>query len=923
MSQALRCKIAMSRTNTDEEIYSKNSNQEPSDLTLTADEPAGAFAEGVKALRAIREDRAVPEIEDFTHREMSRFETTSSTATTTTLGDFIQEIKSDQHKAVCDFLRSPDTDQGSRDKAKKERLPGCTLSVVCNGTRKADNAVTHSGLFQIDFDLKDNPDLPKRLPKIRKSLLKLDHHAGNFVSPSGGLKVIVAVDFRELDTAGHKHAWQLACEDIANHCGLIYDQQCSDLARLCFASHDKSAVMIRVVTPLSYVAPVPVEQAVNTAPSCTVSTVERPDRNSLIHRASLWLAKAEPAVEGQSGHSKLLWAAQGLVNGFQLSRSDALNLLWSDYNPRCSPSWNRADQGETKKFERKVDQAMSNPVKTPGWLLSSDGYTEPSAADIAECKALSDRYADEIGKPEQPAVPADKSEGIAQAAKYDNTNKHNDEPVPLPDRRRVEPLTSDMLPPIIAEWAKDVSVRSSCPFEYTAVGGIMALSTALGKSVAVLPKRQDTWHEYGNLWGICVGSPSVMKSHPVKEMLKPVESIQASKGEIISKDVEKWQKESAIITLKNGIIEADNKKTLKSAIENDEDYDSVELKEPIEIPARPVEPLYLAKNITPEKLETELKANPRGITVYRDELRSLFSTFTKTGHEESRGLYLSGWSGKEALDTRRISRDKVVLPSYALGVIGTIQPGPLGEFVSESGTKGDDGFIQRFGLMVWPDESSAFKSVDLAPNLMARRAYVDCVKRLADVNQGGQKIGYEVEGVTGAAIRFSEEAAALFDEWTCKHMNRIRLENECEGLESHLTKYKKLVPSLALLYHVSSLGCADSTADIEPHSVEQAIKLANILESHARKVYSDEVSPEIKAAKALLSLAKEVSKEKAVWRPRDIYRRQRSGLKTAAEVEQAAKMLIEYGHLLSPEQFKELKKGQYSFNLMYHPEIEY
>jgi putative DNA primase/helicase len=206
---------------------------------------------------------------------------------------------------------------------------------------------------------------------------------------------------------------------------------------------------------------------------------------------------------------------------------------------------------------------------------------------------------------------------------------------------------------------------------------------------------------------------------------------------------------------------------------------------------------------------------------------------------------------------------------------------------------------------------------------MARRAYVDCVKRLADVNQGGQKIGYEVEGVTGAAIRFSEEAAALFDEWTCKHMNRIRLENECEGLESHLTKYKKLVPSLALLYHVSSLGCADSTADIEPHSVEQAIKLANILESHARKVYSDEVSPEIKAAKALLSLAKEVSKEKAVWRPRDIYRRQRSGLKTAAEVEQAAKMLIEYGHLLSPEQFKELKKGQYSFNLMYHPEIEY
>jgi putative DNA primase/helicase len=205
---------------------------------------------------------------------------------------------------------------------------------------------------------------------------------------------------------------------------------------------------------------------------------------------------------------------------------------------------------------------------------------------------------------------------------------------------------------------------------------------------------------------------------------------------------------------------------------------------------------------------------------------------------------------------------------------------------------------------------------------MARRAYVDCVKRLADVNQGGQKIGYEVEGVTGAAIRFSEEAAALFDEWTCKHMNRIRLENECEGLESHLTKYKKLVPSLALLYHVSSLGCADSTADIEPHSVEQAIQLAKVMESHARKVYSDEVSPEIKSAKALLALAKDISAETPIWSLRDIYRRQRSGLKTADDVKKAAQMLVDYGHLLSPEQFKTLPAGKYSFHCRYHPGVE-
>ena len=126
--------------------------------------------------------------------------------------------------------------------------------------------------------------------------------------------------------------------------------------------------------------------AVNTQPTCKPIAVQ--DRTRTLHRASLWLQKAEEAVEGQAGHSKLLWAAQGLVNGFMLNRADALSLLWSEYNPRCAPSWDQGNASHAKDFERKVDQAIASPVKAPGWLLGDDAPYVPEPWIVSFTEAL-------------------------------------------------------------------------------------------------------------------------------------------------------------------------------------------------------------------------------------------------------------------------------------------------------------------------------------------------------------------------------------------------------------------------------------------------------------------------------------------------------------------------------------------------------
>jgi len=109
------------------------------------------------------------------------------------------------------------------------------------------------------------------------------------------------------------------------------------------------------------------------------STEQRPNTaivsNTVRDRAIMYLNRCQPAYQGQGGHDALLWAARALVSGFKMSRNEAVELLWTDYNPRCIPPWDSNNLAETKDFVRKVDEAIKTPCSKPdGWLL--DGNEE-------------------------------------------------------------------------------------------------------------------------------------------------------------------------------------------------------------------------------------------------------------------------------------------------------------------------------------------------------------------------------------------------------------------------------------------------------------------------------------------------------------------------------------------------------------------
>jgi hypothetical protein len=75
-------------------------------------------------------------------------------------------------------------------------------------------------------------------------------------------------------------------------------------------------------------------------------------------QASKYLATMDPAIQGADGSRKCFRVACKLVSYFGLDRDDALHLMVSQYNIRCSPPWSQ------RELEHKVDDAIRKTART-------------------------------------------------------------------------------------------------------------------------------------------------------------------------------------------------------------------------------------------------------------------------------------------------------------------------------------------------------------------------------------------------------------------------------------------------------------------------------------------------------------------------------------------------------------------------------
>lgn len=466
------------------------------------------------------------------------------------------------------------------------------------------------------------------------------------------------------------------------------------------------------------------------------------------------------------------------------------------------------------------------------------------------------------------------------------------EPLPLPDALPpVMAFDAELLPHGFRRWITDIADRVQCPIDFPAVTVMVAAGGIVGRRLGVRPKRQDDWLVVPNLWGAGIGRPGVMKTPAIQEPLKPVKWLEIAAKE----EYEAAVAEAEAAKLVGGLRKKDAEREIRKQLKNPDEAHRLARESIADAAAEPARKRYLVNDSTVEKLGEILNQNPSGVIVYRDELIGLLKSLDKEGQEGARSFFLEAWNGTGRYTFDRIGRGTIDIEAATVSIIGGIQPGPLGQYLraAAKGGVGDDGLMQRFQLLVWPDISREWVNVDRWPDSEARKQAREIFEGLCGLEPillGADTDPIEPGGIP--FLRFTPDAQGEFDSWREGLEGIIRSSELHPAMESHLSKYRSLIPSLALLIHLAD--GQSGAVGVEP--LERAIRWGIYLRSHAQRVYSQAIHPDIAAARTLATrlLAEDVNDRFAL---RDIYRKGWSGLTTPDQAEGAVDVLISLGWL--------------------------
>lgn len=438
------------------------------------------------------------------------------------------------------------------------------------------------------------------------------------------------------------------------------------------------------------------------------------------------------------------------------------------------------------------------------------------------------------------------------------------DPEPLPDARLSVPAFDlALLPEALRPWIADIAERMQAPPDFPAIGAMVSLAAVVGRRIGIRPKQRDDWTVVPNLWGAIVGRPGVLKTPALTEAMRPLERLAAQARESHAAAMQKHGAQAELTKARREILRAELR------AKKDRRADAAILADLQALAgqgAEPVEVRYLTNDPTVEKLGELLAANPAGVLVFRDELTGWLRSLDREGREGDRSFYLEAWNGTGAYTYDRIGRGTLHIEAATVSVLGGIQPGPLAAYVREAAGdgRGADGLLQRFQLLAWPDDPADWRNVDRWPDTDAKNAAFEVFERMAGLDPlavGGR----DDDGLP--YLRFDPAAQEAFDEW--RQDLEVRLRNgEPEAIEAHLSKYRSLVPSLALLCHLAD----------QPHggpvtltAMLRAADWCEYLEAHARRLYAQGLGADYSAAHALAARIRRGDVPDGST-PRDIYR---------------------------------------------------
>jgi len=436
----------------------------------------------------------------------------------------------------------------------------------------------------------------------------------------------------------------------------------------------------------------------------------------------------------------------------------------------------------------------------------------------------------------------------------------------------------------------------SVPLDFVGVCALAVLAGVVNRRAFVYPKQLDKeWREALAVSGAVVAASGKMKTPTWKTFTN-----------ILLEAEYDWRTEyqSRLCIYKSELKAYEDAERFKKKEKNtkdDSEAGPLFTPAPSKAVAKPADLApcrrLMLNDSTPEMMHQLMTENPEGMFVYRDELASWVAELDKEGREVERGMYLAAMNGNDGYAVDRIGRGSV-FATMSASLFGGFQPDLLINFLSDSRNV-SDGMIARFGLLCWPD-TVTIPRVDRSADEQAKDRFRKVIRTLAEL---------KAETVF---LHFAPDAQNRFNDWYDVHDRKVNQE-ENPGKQSHLSKYRGLLPKLAGLLQladiVDSVSSLEGNHLIDLEHLNRAIGLLAYLERHMNRVYASIRTPEQKAVE---TLAKHLRKGdlKNGFSSRDIKRKGWEHLSDSGNTESALESLEELIWLRPMQQAKSSNGGR-------------
>ena len=350
----------------------------------------------------------------------------------------------------------------------------------------------------------------------------------------------------------------------------------------------------------------------------------------------------------------------------------------------------------------------------------------------------------------------------------------------------------EIFPKAIRDIIEALEEYENYNVDFTSASFLTVFAAAMGNTWSV--RFMTGWVSRPIIYMVLVGSPSCGKTPPLQQAVAPLLKLDGEYDMIYCKEMEtyrRWERMSA------------------------KQRERHSLPEEMKMPQRKC---HVVVDSTVEALIGALRDNPRGVLIYKDEIDSLLSNFNRyNGSDE--GYFLSLFSGTPFKYSRKSNNEHIFLANPYCSIIGTTQPGRLGE--QFGGKRMMNGFSSRF-LKVYPeiDKMPSWNDTAMPDGVLEEweRIIRKVVAATPSTDQEGK--------ATSIELLFSQESKLRIIQWKDEVNNKVYAETDSDAVRALCGKLETYLVRFCLVIQIMHCICGESGMDkIEPGTAELAIRL--------------------------------------------------------------------------------------------------